>query len=282
MPETRTKSIEVRIHEQYETLPDSERKLADVILDAPGELSAYTATELTSLAGVSKAAGTRLFRRLGFANFDEAKLLARETTHWGSPLYMDRKASGHLLSMSDYIEEEVFALKKSFMRLNPADIETVATRIVAAKRVFLMGFRNSHFLANYLRWQMLQFRGDVHLIPSGGETAGEYIGDLTEDDLLIVFALRRRTTRLESFMKAAKDRKTPILLIIDPTARGHPGLADWTFFAEVETSSTLDSSGAALSLARFIAIAAMQRSGKRGRAHLERIERQHEILGEFE
>lgn len=282
MGDSRAKSIEVRIHEHYEQLPDSERKLADAILESPGDLSLYTATELTSLAGVSKAAGTRLFRRLGFSSFEEAKLLARETTHWGSPLYMESKAPQHILSVSDYLAEENYLLQSSLMRLNPEDVEVVTERIVAARRIYLLGYRNSHFLANYLRWQLLQFRGDVHLLPTGGETMGEYVGDFLSEDLLIVFALRRRPSRLETIMKAGKKKGIQMLLVTDPTARGLPGLADWTFFAEVETSSILDSAGAALSLSRYLALVGLQKAGARGKAHMERIELQHEMLGEFE
>lgn len=281
MGDIRTKSIEARIHDQYDQLPESERKLADVILDSPGDLSAYTATELTSLAGVSKASGTRLFRRLGFASFDEARLLARETMSWGSPLYMERKANRQSMSIANILDDEILVLKKSFMKLSAADVDTVASRIVGARRVFLMGYRNSHFLAGYLRWQLIQFRGDVYLMPTSGETLGEYLGDFTSDDLLIVFALRRRTARLSEVMKAAKRQGASILLFVDPTARGVPRLADWTFVAEVETSAVFDSCAAALGLARYIAIEALHRAGRRGRAHLERVERQHEALNEF-
>ena len=281
-PQSRPKSIEVRIHELYDQLPQSERKLADVILESPGEWSAYTATELTALAGVSKAAGTRLFQRLGFANFDEAKLLARETTSWGSPLYREHKANQNILSVSDYLDEEANALKKTFMKVNAEDLDAISSHILGARRVFLMGFRNNRFLAGYLRQQLLQFRGDVHLMPAAGETIGETLADITPNDMLIVFALRRRTARLESYMQAAHDKKTPTLLFIDPTARGHPRLADWTLVTHVETSATLDSAAAALSLARYLAIITLHKAGKRGRNHLERIERQHEALDEFE
>ncbi|WP_180966749.1 MurR/RpiR family transcriptional regulator [Cohaesibacter celericrescens] len=282
MNDTRAKSIEVRIHEEYDHLPESERKLADAILDSPGDLSSYTATELTSLAGVSKAAGTRLFRRLGFASFDEAKQLARDRTHWGSPLYLERKNRKNVLPISDYLNEEASILKNSLMRLNAEDIDTVCEKIIAARRIFLLGYRNSNMLANYLRWQLLQFRGDVHLLPTGGETVGEFTADFLPDDLLIVFALRRRPIRLDAIMKAAKDKKIPILLFIDPTARGQPGLANWTFTIHVETSSSFDSLSGALSVARYIAIASLNRAGSRGRVHLEGIEHQHEVLGEFE
>ncbi|MDH3379196.1 MAG: MurR/RpiR family transcriptional regulator, partial [Gammaproteobacteria bacterium] len=56
-------SFESRIREQYDALPASERKIADLILEFPGDVAAYSATELAALANSSKAAITRLIRR---------------------------------------------------------------------------------------------------------------------------------------------------------------------------------------------------------------------------
>ncbi len=281
MGNPRVQSIETRIHGHYDSLPDSERKLADVILESPGDLSAYTATELTSLAGVSKAAGTRLFRRLGFASYDEARLLARETQIWGSPLYMERKGGVHKTGVGDYVNDEIRLLKKTLLSLKPQEIDLVVERLVAARRIFLMGHRNSHFLAGYLRWQLIQFRGDVHMLPAPGETLGEYVADFMPEDLMIVFALRRRVARLDEVLATVRDRKTSILLFTDPTARGLPAYANWTFICEAESEFVFDSCVGALSAARYLSIQALQMAGRRGRAHLERIERQHELLAEF-
>ena len=44
-------SFEARIRDQYARLPKSERKIADLILEFPGEVAAYSATELADLAG---------------------------------------------------------------------------------------------------------------------------------------------------------------------------------------------------------------------------------------
>jgi DNA-binding MurR/RpiR family transcriptional regulator len=281
MGNPRERSIEARIHDLYETLPDSERKLADVILGSPGDLSSYTATELTSLAGVSKAAGTRLFRRLGFNNYEEARLLARETLNWGSPLYIERKGGVPKMGIADYVNDEIGLLKKTLLDLKPDDVDAAAEALIAARRVFLMGHRNSHVLAGYMRWQLIQFRGDVHMLPAPGETLGEYLADLTSEDLLVVFALRRRVARLDEILAVGREKKARILLVTDSTARGIPAYADWTFTCEAASSFVFDSCGGALSVARYLSIQALQKAGNQGRKHLERVERQHEKLAEF-
>ena len=65
--ETADPSLTARIRDRYGDLSPMERRLADVILACPGELSGYSATELAGRAGVSKMTVSRLVRRLGYA-----------------------------------------------------------------------------------------------------------------------------------------------------------------------------------------------------------------------
>ncbi len=281
-PDARGPSIESRIHDHYESLPDSERKLADIILERAVDLSAFKASELSALAGVSKAAATRLFQRLGFDGFDEARLAARARRDWGSPLYMGASGSGAALSgPATLLEDEIDLLRRSVRRLSPAMIDDVAAAMVGARRIWLLGYRNSRFLADYLRWQLIQFRGDVTVLPGTGETAGEYLADLTERDVLVVVALRRRVRGLLEVMEAARAVGTPIILVTDPTARRLPALADWTLTVETQGHFAFDSCGPALALCRFLAVTALGKAGRRGRAHMERVERRHETLDVF-
>ncbi len=282
VPQQRPKSVESRIHENYKELSETECKIADVILDFPSELSAFTATELAALAGVSKATCSRFFQRLGFSSFEEARKLARERRNWGSPLYIESKATSHHVDLKKYFDNEIDLMKKNAIDIDPIVLDEITQSIVSSKRIWILGFRNSQFFAGYLRWQILQFRGDVHTLPTPGETLGEYTGDFTDSDLLIVVGLRRRPKELGKVMESAIQSSTKRLLITDPTARRLPALADWTLTVETQTPFVFDSASSAISLIRLLAINAFQLSGKMGRVHMERVEHQHEILGDLD
>ena len=55
-----------------------ERRLADVVLNFPGDLAGYTATELATISEVSNTAGSRFVRRLGFAGHWGLEVMSRE------------------------------------------------------------------------------------------------------------------------------------------------------------------------------------------------------------
>jgi len=69
-----------RVQALYASLPSGERKVADLVLDFPGEIAAYAASEIAGLSGVSKATVTRFFRRLGYESFEEARRSARRAS----------------------------------------------------------------------------------------------------------------------------------------------------------------------------------------------------------
>ena len=278
------RSIEDRIEQHYERLPDSERRLADVILDFPGDMASYSATELAALAGVSKAAATRFFRRLGFDSYSEARRQAREVQEWGSPLYLHAKgtfAGDSGLRLEAHLQDSLRLLTRTFENLSSSDLEAIVEAIVSAKRVWLLGFRNSHILASYARSQLILIRDNVHLLPMGGEMLAEYLAGLSEGDLLLVVGVRRRLRRLQQAMQHARNSGALILYITDPTASETARLADWTLRCEVRSASLFDNYVAVMGLLHFLCTAVAEKTGEAGHARLKRVEKLHEKLAEF-
>ncbi|WP_442488249.1 MurR/RpiR family transcriptional regulator [Halomonas litopenaei] len=81
-------SLEARLRAHHQDLPPAERRLAELLLNFPGDISRYSAGELAEAAGTSRAAASRLFRRLGYRDFNEARQQVRDAQRWGSPLYL--------------------------------------------------------------------------------------------------------------------------------------------------------------------------------------------------
>lgn len=280
----RPRSIEDRIERHYQRLPASERRLADVILDFPGDIASYSATELAGLAGVSKAAATRFFRRLGFANYGEARSQARAAQEWGSPLYLLAKgaASGDVgRRLEAHLQDNLRLLSRTFENLDSSELEVIVEAIASARRVWLLGFRNGHVLASYARSQLVLVRDNVHLLPMGSEALAEDLASVSEGDLLIVVGVRRRLRHLQQAMRHARAAGAAILYIADPTVGETARLADWTIRCEVRSISLFDSYVAVFGIVHLLCTAVAEKTGERGRARLKRVERLHEKLVEF-
>jgi DNA-binding MurR/RpiR family transcriptional regulator len=278
----RPRSLEARIQRQYQSLPRSERKIADLILEFPGEVAAYSATELAELAEASKAAVTRLIRRLGYSNFEEARRAARDAQRWGSPVYMLSREAPNAefpARIKNHIDQDMQIITRTFEGLDGEILEQVTHALANAKRVWLYGYRNSHYLAGYFRWQLIQVRGEVQLLPNAGETLAEYISDMSRDDLFVVIGFRRRLPEVGKAIRIACNAGIPVLLIADTTAGKTQ--AKWTIRCEVQGSDLFDRYSAAMSVLHLLSVAVVDECGAKGRARLKRIEKLHRDLHEF-
>ena len=277
-------SLEGRVRAQYQDLPESERRIADLILEFPGEVAAYSATELAELSGGSKAAVTRLVQRLGFASFDAARRAARDAQTWGSPLYLlsrDAPSGDFGARVRDQIEQDARNIKLTLEWLRADVFDEAVNAICAARRVFLLGYRNSHYLAGYARSQIVQVRSDVYLLPGAGETIAEDIAGLTAEDILIVIGFRRRVAEVPRAMAAAREAGARVLYVTDWSADPAP-LATWTFPCAVRGKDVFDRYAAAMSLLHFLCVAIVDRLAAKGRGRLQRIENLHEDLHDFD
>ncbi len=277
-------SFESRIRDQYETLPDSERKIADLILEFPGEVAAYSATELATLAKSSKAAVTRLIRRLGFSGFEQARRAARDSQNWGSPLYLmprHQRSKATNERIDHHIEQDIQVLSQTFKNLNKELLNDITKGILKSQRVYILGFRNSYYLAGYFRLQLIQARPDVHLLPAAGETVAEHLAGMTTKDILIVIGFRRRVTYVTHVMNIATNVGSRVLYITDSTAARQPK-ATWTLYCTVRGDDVFDRYPGAISLLHFLSVSVMAASDDKGRARLKAIEHLHEVLDEFD
>jgi DNA-binding MurR/RpiR family transcriptional regulator len=276
-------SLENRIRDVYEQLPSSERKIADLILEFPGEIAAYAATELAELAGGSKAAVTRLIHRLEYSSFEEARRASRDAQSWGSPLYLmprEPAQKGFAGRIQTHIDQDTKNVAQTMERLSPDRFEEIVNAIWRARRVFVLGYRNSHYLAGYLRLQLMLARPDVHLLSAAGETLAEFLADLDKNDLLIVIGLRRRVPEVSRTIGAAADNGAKVLFVADANARLQKA-ATWTLPCAVQGHDVFDRYAGAVSLLHFLSVSLMSRSGKRGRERLKMIEQLQEDLHEF-
>lgn len=277
-------ALEKAVRAQYASLPVSERRIADFILEFPGEVAAYTATELADLSNGSKAAVTRLIKRLGFSNYDEARRAARDAQTWGSPLYLMQKAhqpKDFAGRVQFHIDQDVQNITTTLQSLSPDSFRSIVDAICTARRVVCVGWRNSYFLAAYLHWQIVQVRADVSLLPNAGMTLAEDIAMLGEEDLLICIGMRRRVPQVEKVIAAANKQQAKILYVTDRTA-GALSSATWTIPCSVRGSEPFDRYGAVLSLLHFISVAVVEKMGETGRKHLQSIEQLHETIDEME
>lgn len=270
-----------RIRERYDSLRPAERRLADLILNFPGEIAGYSASELAGMAKTSNAAVSRFVQRIGFENYEEMRRLSREGVKAGSPLFFLHHDAAETAGVTArYFDATVEAFRNTIDHVPDALVEEVAKAALAAPRVWLVGFRHSYFLAAYLHWQLNHVRGDVRLLPRGGNTFGESLVDVGKGDLVLTIALRRRPHALGRLLATMRNAGARLALIADFNLADDYG-ADWLLRCDTRTTTPVDNHSVVLAVGQLLLDRIIARAGKRAAQRFARIDELHAEIGEL-
>ena len=281
MKQALTKTFLGRIRAALPDLHPAERRLGEFLCDFPGELASYDAQELARLANVSKATVSRFVRRLEYASYDEARRHAREEQRSGSRLFLSHPGDANPeASLMAAVEQGKVNLDRTFATIPQAEIDALARAMLGARKVWIVGFRASHPLADYLRWQLTQVIENVVSIPGGGETLGEHLASVAAEDCVIAFGLRRRVAGMEALLDYLAASKAPLAYITDeglePDRR-----ARWHMRCQTASNGPLFNHVAVMALCHVLIARTIELSGPSGRGRLRRIELANDTLDEL-
>lgn len=271
-------AIDQKLQEQYDQLTPRERLLADFILDHPQDLALFNTAELARMCGVSKATVSRLFKRLGFSSFREGRAMARRLRQQGVPV---AAAGTSPVAFDQHLQQEQLNLQQLFQTLNPAQVDTLVSALGQARRILIIGFRNSYPVALHLRQQLVQVRADVKLAPQPGQSIGEELVDLGAEDLVVLVGFRRRPRGFDALLSQLQRAAVPVALIADGALRERATLADWFLECPIDSRSAFDSYAAPMCLVTLLVNRLLHQSLESGRERISRISHQYAALDEL-
>ncbi|KKW68393.1 hypothetical protein AAV94_04555 [Lampropedia cohaerens] len=285
-------SLSQRIQARWAQLSESERKLAQVLVQPGFSMAGFTARELATLAGISPAGAARCFQKLGYRNFQELRReqraqlgdspLARNAAAAGRRARASAPARGADAAWSAHASLQIQQLEALQETLTQAQIDAAVEKLYRARRVFVLGMRASHVPAIYAQALWLQLRNEVFLLADAAARASELLSQLRKGDWVVVMDFRRRASQLLPWMRAARLQGARVLLLTDAAASDLVPLADTCLCCPNPRHHLFDSHLAAFSLIHYMA-EAMARSDTRGtRQRLAAIEVLHQQIGDLD
>lgn len=266
--------IDERIAARHDDLTPQERRAAQTLLEHLDDLATYRAAELAELAGVSRATMSRLFRSLGFEDFDEVRDHLRGLRTSGEPRRADGAPNAAALAAGEHA-----AILRA---IEHPRLPEVAGLLALASRVLVVGWRNSYPVALHLREQLAQARDDVRVAPVPGQSTGEELVGLGADDVIVVVGFRRRPGHFGAFLEAARATGAGVVLIGDPTAVEHASSAEVWLECPLQHDLAFDSYAAPMALVSVLADAVLAASRRTGPARVRAISDTYQRLGEIE
>lgn len=267
------------VRDQLPHFSPSERRLAELVIDFPGELASYNASEIATMAGVSNATVTRFVRRIGYANYEAARQQVRVDGETGAALYRIKLKPDDSAFVATHEQQAEVNLQQTFSKLVEAEIDELAQALISARQVLLVGTRVGRVFSDYLGFQLSQFRDFVSVAPPIGETLGETLAGIGPEDCIVVFRLRRPNQQFDDMVKVTKRTGAKLLYITDEHIDRRTDMT-WHIQAQTAATGPLFNHVAVIALCNLIATRAFALSGQAGRKRMRDIEATHQSLKE--
>jgi len=196
------------------TLSESSRRVLNLLLADPEEMSHLSASEVARRLGVHEATVIRVARQLGYTGYRQLRAeLGR--VDGDSVSSADRVRSRETYTLEALVDDEAAAMRRVARLIRQDQIDELARRILDARRVILFGPPYAGPVLNVLERRVRRFGLESVALPTSGRLIAEHLTTLSEGDLVLSFVFRRPDGRLDRINGVAESRGASTVVIAD-------------------------------------------------------------------
>ncbi len=274
----KTALIKDMLHDRMQDLTPTERRLASALLRDYPVPGLQSITKLAKAADVSTPTIIRLARKLGFDGFPDLQKALRDevSERIRKPMakhdgWIAQASTAHILNaMAQSLSVN---LQDTLERLDTTQFDAVAALLADPERsLFLAGGRITRSNADYFFNHLQIIRPGVTLLSQSPNVWPQYLLDVTQSSVLIVFDIRRYEKHILKLVEIAQARGAAIVLFTDQWGSPAASLATYTFRVHVEAPSAWDSTIVIMYLVEALIADIQRRSHVPSRARIEELE----------
>ncbi len=148
------------IRQRYSMLAQSDRKLADYLLEHTERARHLSSQQLAAEVGVSQSSVVKFAQKLGYKGFPALKLALSDALASGSrpvPVHNEILANDPLKRVGEKLLEEKLAAMTASLDINGEEkLVQAATLLGNARRILLVGIGASGLVAKNLAWKLMK------------------------------------------------------------------------------------------------------------------------------
>ncbi|WP_209504648.1 MULTISPECIES: MurR/RpiR family transcriptional regulator [unclassified Ruegeria] len=276
---TVAKLVKQRIQEELDDLTRSERQLASVLLQDYPMTGLQSITKLAAAAQVSTPTVIRMARKLGFDGFPALQDALREEVAAQIKKPISKRDAW---VVDDEVEHPTtrFAqavwtnMRHTLERLDKEMFDTVAQLLANTDRhLYVVGGRITRSNADYLFNHMQIIRPNVTMLGNSANVWPQYLLDMDETSVLVIFDIRRYEAYLEKLAQVASSRGVTVILFTDQWGSPIGKTANYTFHALVEAPSSWDSTIALQLISETLIAEVQEARWEESKERIEELER---------
>lgn len=207
------------ITEEYNRLSKSHKRVADYILQHYDRAVYMTARQLSTGLGISESTVVRFATSLGFDGYpdfqEQLRRSARTILTTRQKLELESDPTSLEASVRQSLLTDLHDLKTTSDEININALELISSKIMNAKRVFIVGKRSSNVLVDYLAYYLNFFHNNVRTLQSTVMDHFEQLFHIEKNDLVIMFSFPRYAKSTIEMAKYLRQRGAEITAITD-------------------------------------------------------------------
>ncbi|MDK2804929.1 MurR/RpiR family transcriptional regulator [Thermoanaerobacterium thermosaccharolyticum] len=240
-----------RIQNNYAQLSKSQKIIAEYIINHYDKAAFMTAAKLGNSINISESTVVRFANTLGYDGYPELQSALQE-------LIKNKLTTVQRLEMTDETDEisilnnvlksDIENIKETKEEIDKNSFKEVVDNIFKAKKIYIIGFRSSTAIAEYLGFYLNLILENVILVKPGISDVFEQMLRVDSNDLVIGIGFPRYSKRTLEVLKYAKSQNAKIVAITDSLISPLTEIADEILLAKSNMASFVDSLVAPLSL----------------------------------
>jgi DNA-binding MurR/RpiR family transcriptional regulator len=235
------------LRRQYDRLTQSQKRIAEYIVDHPDRVAFSTVDQMAGQLGVNPSTIVRFTYRLGLKGFpdlqERTRQLVRGQLSAASEIVNENSVLVHLegTAFGTSLGQDLQNLRRSISAIKAEDLQRASDIIAAARQVFVIGAFNAYSVAFFLGLALDRIRGNT-TVWSGDMTlqASQSLG-LGSEDCLIAFTSAPYAVSTQKVALLAKEAKSKVIAITDTPISAVGQIAD-VILAAATTGAGLQNS----------------------------------------
>ena len=244
---------------KFPRLSKGQKLIAEYILKHYDKAAFMTASKLGVTVGVSESTVVRFANELGYSGYPKLQMGLQELIKTKLTSVQRIEISSDLITEENVLKSVLKAdmenIRATLEKLNANTFDDIVKTIFNAKRIYIVGFRSSQALADFLSFYLSLVLDNVRQVLPGVSDIFEQLLKIGQDDLVIGIGFPRYSSRTVEALKFAKSKNAEVVAITDSLLSPLASYADYALITQSNMASFVDSLVAPLSVINALIVA---------------------------
>jgi DNA-binding MurR/RpiR family transcriptional regulator len=222
VPGQGTDDVVTELRRRYDDLTQSQKRIAEAIVEDPEFIAFATVDKLATKLGVSPSTVVRFAQSIGLDGYPD--LQERIRTLVRSQMRRNTAVGNDEASITGHLDDTVFArsfahdlsnLRRTILGLNTQDLDRAVAALNRAERIFVFGGLGSYSAAYFAALAFDRLRGNSYALDGSDYASATRMADLTKADVLVVYTFAPYVKSAPRLVELAQARGCLVIAITD-------------------------------------------------------------------